>query len=277
MKQIIPFKKDIVLKTRVSEVTSLSIDQTIVKSSTDFIEGSFGVSGTYKMLETSVNKEEFKEHIPYEIMLDDDYIESSISVEICDFYHEIINNDILRLNIELEVTAELEKGFTRDEDLVEASEKNQAVYSFDFTEFDDDYRDDETLESDEEKEEELESLYKVESKIINFNDVKDNAMAKDTHLEMHNEPTLKEVQKDKVMMPSMVDVNNLEIKSIFSNLNDDEDNFVSYYVHIFREGESLEDIYVKYSTTHESISRFNDTDNIKYGHKIIIPTTKCLN
>lgn len=65
------------------------------------------------------------------------------------------------------------------------------------------------------------------------------------------------------------DESNME--SIFSTLNDSDDNFVAYSVYIMRENDSLGNILDKYNITKEELENYNDLDNIGIGYKIVIP------
>ena len=65
------------------------------------------------------------------------------------------------------------------------------------------------------------------------------------------------------------DESNME--SIFSTLNDSDDNFVAYSVYIMRENDSLGSILDKYNITKEELENYNDLDNIGIGSKIVIP------
>ena len=53
MKKIIPFKKDIIFKTNISEITSISLEHNL-KSSTDSVNGDLIVSGEYKILSLKI-------------------------------------------------------------------------------------------------------------------------------------------------------------------------------------------------------------------------------
>ena len=49
MKQIIPFKKDLLFKTTVNEITSISLEHQIMIKKEDHLSGEFHISGDYKM------------------------------------------------------------------------------------------------------------------------------------------------------------------------------------------------------------------------------------
>ena len=102
MKKIIPFKKDIIFKNHISEVTSISLEHTLnVSESDNSITGNFTVSGEYLMNDTSVNTEAFSYTLPFDIRMDEKYILSNAVIDIDDFYYEIVNDNVLAVNIDV--------------------------------------------------------------------------------------------------------------------------------------------------------------------------------
>ena len=100
MQKIIPFKKDIVFKTNLSEITSISLEHSITND--DYlVHGTFTVSGRYKITDTSTTVDDFNFELPFEIKIDDHYDVSKIVIDIDDFYYEIINNNTLSVNIDV--------------------------------------------------------------------------------------------------------------------------------------------------------------------------------
>ncbi len=99
MKQTIPFTKDITFKTKIGEITSISLDNDLILKGEDQISGNFYIKGTYKMLETSNIEEEYSYKIPCEITISDEYDTYYAAIDIEDFYYEIIDDEILRVNI----------------------------------------------------------------------------------------------------------------------------------------------------------------------------------
>jgi GNAT superfamily N-acetyltransferase len=70
MKNIIPFKKDILFKTNLDEITSISLENTLsIKN--DIMSGDFIISGEYKISEKSTTVEPFNFRIPFEIAIDE--------------------------------------------------------------------------------------------------------------------------------------------------------------------------------------------------------------
>lgn len=69
----------------------------------------------------------------------------------------------------------------------------------------------------------------------------------------------KEIKEDKIN----------DYSNIF-NLKDD--NYLTYYVYICQENDTIDTIIEKYKTTKYDLMEYNDIENIKEGSKIIIPT-----
>ena len=109
MRQIIPFKKDLLFKTKVSEITSISLEHSIAIKNSEKISGEFHITGDYKMTEASINRENFNFKIPFDIELDSKYIPSTLSIDIDNFYYEVVNNESLQVNIDLYIEGEKEK------------------------------------------------------------------------------------------------------------------------------------------------------------------------
>ena len=96
MKQIVPFKKDLLFKTKVSEITSISLEREIDTSEAGIITGVFHITGDYKMNEGSINRDNFSFDLPFDITLDPRYDMSSVKADIEDFYYDINNTKIFK-------------------------------------------------------------------------------------------------------------------------------------------------------------------------------------
>ena len=106
MKQIISFKKELPFKTKVSDITSISLERDLKVEDDGIITGVFHITGDYKMNEGSINRENFSFDLPFDITLDPRYDTSTVEADIEDFYYDIINNDTLKVNIDLYIEAE---------------------------------------------------------------------------------------------------------------------------------------------------------------------------
>ena len=98
MKKIIPFSKEILFKTKIEEITSIAIDNTL-KLDNNLVSGEFIINGTYKINNDSPQDEEFKYTIPVDISIDNKYNTDNCIISIDDFSYEIINEESLRVNI----------------------------------------------------------------------------------------------------------------------------------------------------------------------------------
>ena len=85
-----------------------------------------------------------------------------------------------------------------------------------------------------------ESSDEIQSDILNINDLSEN--------------------KDKIVP-----------KDIVNKINSDNNEFVTYKIYKMTENESLESIIIKYHTSIDELTDFNEINNIKVGDKIIIP------
>jgi LysM repeat protein len=108
MKQIIPLKKDLYFNSNISEITSISLEHNLQLGDRGLISGEININGEYKQNDLNINVEDFNHNIPFEIALADDYDLSNIKIDIDDFYYEIVNNNILRVNVDIAING-LEK------------------------------------------------------------------------------------------------------------------------------------------------------------------------
>ena len=99
MKQIIPFEKDILFKTKIGELTSISLDNDLILKGEDIVTGNFYIKGTYKMISSSTNEEEYSYKIPCEIQINNTYDTYDCTIDIDDFSYEIKNDDTLCVKI----------------------------------------------------------------------------------------------------------------------------------------------------------------------------------
>lgn len=287
MKQVIPFKKDIIFKTKISDITSISLEHTL-ESKDDTVCGNFILSGDYKMTEASLNRESFYYKLPFDIALDSRYDTSKLKIEIEDFYYEIINSDVLRVNIEVSIDG-LEEKFDMEEENTNEEIENENEKEVTILDIDDD-----AFKNIEDKidslQEELirnhEHINKLDEQLFEeINDEEDFTneinIKEDKEVEIEDSiPSMPSIQNSIINVKSedidMIEkdtINNLdtkEIKSLFSNLSEEE-TFSTYHVYILRSEDSIESIMTKYNITKEVLSQYNDIDNIKLGDKIIIP------
>lgn len=118
MKKIVPFTNDIKFNTKIYEISSISLEHNLKLKEEDFISGEFIISGEYKMTDSSINAEPFIYGLPFDISLDDKYDIDKMNIDIDDFHFEIINDEILRVNIDI---------FINGEKIIKIDESNQDI------------------------------------------------------------------------------------------------------------------------------------------------------
>lgn len=119
MKKIIPFKQEVFFKTQIDEITSISLEHTLKKKEEFLVSGDFIITGDYKMTDASINTENFIFTLPFDIVVDDKYNTTNLTVDIEDFYYEIVNENKMLVNIEVCLDSLEEKKLTNKETLKE--------------------------------------------------------------------------------------------------------------------------------------------------------------
>ena len=232
MKQIIPFVKDISLAPKIYEITSIALEHNLKMENSDSVVGSFTVSGKYRINDISINEEVFEENIPFDITLDSKYDASKVTIDIDDFYYEIINDEFLRVHIDVLV-----------DNLVYEKEKVEKPAEV--------------------KKEERQSI------MPNKDERNDDLMNDNVITSNKNEDTLirEESSKKEVSEEIKSDITS----KIETGLFDKEEKYITYKVHIIRGNETIDEITTKYNVSKEELEKYNDLNNIVLGTKIIIP------
>ena len=273
MKNIIPFKKEIIFKTNISEIISISLEHELSINDHE-ISGEFIINGDYKISDNSVNVSQFNYKLPFYIVLDLKYDTSKAVVDIEDFYYEIIDDKVLSVSIDVFVDK-------LSEVLIPTSIPNIALEKDVIRElFDEDKRDNSFLDdtsnlqinsndliNDSLNKDDLidESGIHVEDGESRCIDNDDILPGNEENLKMHEKKTIETKDNKEVYN----DVND-KINSLFSNTFDG-DLYVSYIVYILRDGDTLDSIYEKYSVTEDDLKKYNNLSDLKLGDKIIIP------
>ena len=98
MNKIIPFNKEIKFTDCIGEITSIALDDTLKFKDNYTITGDLIVRGCHKYNEV---EEDFSYPIPTTIAVDEKYDTSNASIMVDDFYYEILNDDTLKVKIDL--------------------------------------------------------------------------------------------------------------------------------------------------------------------------------
>lgn len=253
MKQIIPFKKDLPFKTKVSDITSISLERKIEILDGGIVTGTFYITGDYKMNEGSINREEFSFDLPFDITLDPRYDVNSVKADIEDFYYDVINEDTLKVNIDLYIEAEYLPDTSLDNNILTEEDKSD-------NEMNDVQKEDEPVEEDRNIMMELKSDSKNDENI---------------EIEKDKKVTSEKIKNDDATMnDSDIERNDVDdfANDLFSNL-DNTETYTTYYVYIVKEEDTIDKIISLYGVTKEDIENYNDITSIKPGDKVIIPKT----
>ena len=253
MKQIIPFKKDLPFKTKVSDITSISLERKIEILDGGIVTGTFYITGDYKMNEGSINREKFSFDLPFDITLDPRYDVNSVKADIEDFYYDVINEDTLKVNIDLYIEAEYLPDTSLDNNILTEEDKSN-------NEMNDVQKEDEPVEED--------RNIMMESKSDSKND-------ENIEIEKDKEVTSEKINNDDAIMnDSDIERNDVDdfANDLFSNL-DNTETYTTYYVYIVKEEDTIDKIISLYGVTKEDIENYNDITSIKPGDKVIIPKT----
>ena len=235
MKKIIPFKKELEFETSVKEITSISLEHTLDAVEEYLISGSFIVSGTYKVSETSINVENFEFTLPFDIALDNKYDTKNIELDIEDFYYEVKNN-LLLVNIDLYIDGQILKEMLVEEPIIN-----------------EDRVEEECPEGRCIDEEEINSIIKKKPELIDDLDLLDKV----------------EEQKEEIVENTIINQN----INIFDNIENKE-TFATYKVYIVKEDDTIDTILNNFNITKEVLEIYNNLTDIKPKDKLLIPLKK---
>lgn len=234
MKQIIPFEKDILFKTKIGELTSISLDNDLILKGEDLIIGNFYIKGTYKMLSSSTSEEEYSYKIPCEIQISDEYDTYDCNIDIDDFTYEIKNDDTLYVKISVSIDNLVKKETLKD--ITEQLETREELPTENSTPL-------------------VERIIPETPKEINE--------------QQEQQRAIPEVVDERENISPINVIN--DIKSDI--IKETEERYLTYKVYIVTEEDTIETITEKYNVTKEQIKDYNEFDNLKAGMKLVIPST----
>lgn len=270
MKKIVSFEKELDFPSMIGEITSIALDNNLDFIDQNTITGTFTISGSYKMTEASTLEESFKYEIPVDITLVETFDLSSVKVTIDNFNYEVINDDVLKCNIDVLIDGIEE--IVLEEELIDNTEKNpDEVISMEelnlkemesVRECDGDKMEDKELDMEKvDIQEEVEFPFKQISEVKELNKEQDDKKEGDDKETKNEEKELD---------------NNLEgqnISSLFEAFSSTDETFKTYSVYILRREDTIETVLNKYSITREELSDYNDLENLEIGSKLVIPTS----
>lgn len=105
MNEVYTLDRDFLFKSKIFEITSISVEQNFKVDGSN-IYGDFIVSGSYRLHEISINKEDFSFKVPFKHDLPSNINLDTVKLDISDFSYNFNNLDELSVHIEYIVTAE---------------------------------------------------------------------------------------------------------------------------------------------------------------------------
>lgn len=232
MKLKVPFESEIKFNTSLCEITKISLEHEYTVNDSSIL-GNFIVSGEYKCHEISVNRDEFNKVLPFQLELDEAIDLDTIELEIDDFTYKVENNDTLKVFIEYVVKGEL---LERDA-VFESVDEEDLNHEFDI------------LNDLDEEESETEEMIEEE---------------KQEEIKTEVEEVVEEIEEIR-------DIDEDTKNSILSSIDNNDDNYVTYHIHIIKESETIESICTLYKTNSIALGEYNDLSEFNIGDKIIIP------
>lgn len=240
MKSVIPFSKELEFSTKIQEITSISLEREFEVKDLS-IEGNLFVTGEYKSHEVSANVLPFSYKIPFTIEVPENLVKESVSLEISDFAYDIEEEKKIKVNIELELNAEVD-----EKEKIEEIEPPQ-------------------MEVDpEEIIRMMESSAKEEQEEIE----------KEQEIESEEPKEEEEVLEETKEEPKEIiaEENRGEEEEMILQTLTTEDEYKTYHIHIIKDGENIETICTMYGSNANLLAEYNDVSNIIPGEKLIIPS-----
>ena len=238
MKKIVPFNNVLSFKTKVSEITSISLEHEIQKSD-DAISGKFIIEGDYKNLIGDIETEKFSFELPFDIALGVRYERNNMVVDIDDFRYELIDSNRLKVNIDLYIDGDI---IPEEEEVIEEEkvidEKRGILKEMD----------------------EIEGDSRIDM---------DNDFLEDTIDFSKN--IIEGINKEPMETEASTIVNENNNINIFGNISDNE-TYATYKVYTVMDTDTIDGIISKYNISKELLGEYNNIEDIKSGDKLIIPS-----
>lgn len=115
MNEVFTLEREFLFKSNIYEITSISIEPNYDIDSAK-IFGEFIISGTYRLHEISINKEDFMFKLPFKHELKSNINLDTVKLDINNFTYDFNNKDELSVNVEYIISAEEGIKVFEDED-----------------------------------------------------------------------------------------------------------------------------------------------------------------
>ena len=236
MNEVYTLDRDFLFKSKIFEITSISVEQNS-KIDGSTISGDFIVSGSYRLHEISINKEDFSFKVPFKHELPSNINLDTVKLDISDFNYNFNNLDELSVHIEYIVTAE---------EGVKVFESENKLDDF----------------LNEQKKQDVDIIDLRSTPIDLPNEIM-MPIAKD---EKESSTDNKEVN----ITPNENKQDKIDENMIINSING-EDEYVLYHVHTVGISDSIESITKKYNISVNTLKEYNTFDTLELNMKLIIP------
>lgn len=236
MNQVYTLDRDFLFKSKIYEITSISVEQNFEVNASN-IYGDFIVSGSYRLHEISINKEDFSFKVPFKHELPSNINLDTVKLDISDFNYNFNNLDELSVHIEYIVTAE------------------EGVKVFESEDKLDDFL-------NEQKKQDVD-IIDLRSEPVDLPNEIMMPIAKD---EKETSTDNKEVD----ITPNENKQDKIDENMIINSING-EDEYVLYHVHTVGISDSIESITKKYNISVNTLKEYNTFDTLELNMKLIIP------
>ena len=298
MRQVIPFYKEIVFKTNIASITSISLEHE-EKVFDGEVSGDFIIFGDYKVHKDTTEKELFKYRLPFTALIPDEVDKNTIKVDIDNFTYEQIEDDVIKVNIDFSIEGEktevlvVDRDEQRDLTDEEIDREINELLGLD-NDCDEVNECCEMLESaDIEEDNELENEFDVDLEVLDVPDVCDEETVVIPEEEVDEERDMVimdntgnndnievnmndyEISNNELTFASPKESNENELENIEvvkkEEASEQVNEYVTYHVHIVRENDTLESIIKTYNISIEYLKEYNEVTDLKIGDKLIIP------
>lgn len=236
MNQVYTLDRDFLFKSKIYEITSISVEQNFEVNASN-IYGDFIISGSYRLHEISINKEDFSFKVPFKHELPSNINLDTVKLDISDFNYNFNNLDELSVHIEYIVTADEGVKVFENEDKLDDFLNEQKKQDVD--------------------------IIDLRSTPI---DLPNEIMMPIAKGEKEASTDNKEVN----ITPNENKQDKIDENMIINSING-EDEYVLYHVHTVGISDSIESITKKYNISVNTLKEYNTFDTLELNMKLIIP------
>ena len=213
MKKIVPFSKTIQFKTMISEITELEVKHNLELKEFNEVEGDILVDGKYKITSASQIEEEFHYKLPFVIAIDSKYDTENLDINIDNFNYEIINEEELKIDVEVALDNIYEKELTRFDTVkipIEMEEEKDKLEVLDTGDFEDKEKNTEIEIEKEEKTKKEEKETNIGSIFSNLTKTEETFSTYHVYIVRENDTIESILDKYNISRDELADYNDLD-------------------------------------------------------------------